>query len=156
MSWATAAARRRGQVARGGAQLGCGRKRGNGQVPPASWQPLRRHRRDAFSCLCLVDRQFLLSKGKFLSHFATADLENRQSWGQRPLATCSGDQGAKKEFGNHILPRRLRRCLNEVPDISHAILNDLKVGLRATGRWAHVGLMLLAYNVRCGPWGDGA
>lgn len=129
------------------------RKRRGVEVDPKEWQPRKRHRKDVFTWLCQVDHQMVVSTGFGLGHFAIpGDLGDRPPWHEWPLASYAGDQGAVEESGKYVLKWKLRLNFDEVPDPNHGVHNDIKCGLKDSGHWGHVGLMMLTFNVCHGPY----
>lgn len=130
------------------------RKRG-ADTQPAQWNPRKRHRKDTAMWLAQVDHQMVFSCGVGLGHFAVPEeVAQRGPWDTWPLLSYAGDQGSKEEAGKWTIRSKLRLNFDEVPDQAHGVWNDCKLALRRAGHWSHVGLMMLSWNMRHGPWAE--
>ena len=130
------------------------RKRKGENIDSSEWNPKKRHRFDAFKWLAQTDWQLLQHTGLGFGHFAlTAEQRKQKPWHQWPLLNYAGDQGSKEQCGLWVLKRKLQLNMDEVPDQGHGVWDDCKLGLKAIpDLWSHTLLMLLAWNVRHGPW----
>ena len=130
------------------------RKRKGENIDSSEWNPKKRYRFDAFKWLAQTGWQLLQNTGLGFGHFAlTAEQRKQKPWHQWPLLNYAGDQGSKEQCGLWVLKRKLQLNMDEVPDQGHGVWNDCKLGLKAIpDLWSHTLLMLLAWNVRHGPW----
>lgn len=133
------------------------KKRGQQLDQPDAWQSRKRHRKDTQVWLAQTDQQLQASTGSGLKAFQLpADPAQRPPWDKWPLLSYAGDQGSKEECGKWALKTKFNVNFDEVPDPGHGVWNDCKLALRMAGHYSHVGLMMIAWNMRHGPWAEDA
>ena len=133
------------------------KKRGQNLEKPEEWQSRKRHRKDTQVWLGQTDQQLQVSTGFGLKAFQLPeDPAERPPWDQWPLLSYAGDQGSKEECGKWALKSKYNLNFDEVPDLGHGVWNDCKLALKMAGHYSHVGLMMIAWNMRHGPWAEDA
>ena len=119
------------------------------------WKPRTRYRKDTFLWACQLDHQMKVGCGIGLRHFQQPeDLRERGHWSTWPLLSYAGNQGPKEERGKNYLKHAAFLNFDESPDTAHGCWNDCKLGLKYSGHWTHIAVMMLLWNVPHGPWGE--
>ena len=122
------------------------------------WRPRKRQRVGAAKWGAALDRGLDVSSGAGLERFqvqATADGGEppAKSWKRLTIA-C--DQGSDGVCCINALQRKFRLNVDAMWDPSHGLWNDILLSLSMMGSSSWVYLMLVVFNLPCGPWSDDA
>ena len=117
----------------------------------------KRQRSKAYSWLLAVENILKEYTGKGLAQYLAPQHSHQSavcpySW---PWLGIALDRGSDSWAAKQFLKYHLHANVEEFPDQSHDVWNDVRGALRATGLWNHVLLMVLALNLSHAPFGDG-
>ncbi len=81
----------------------------------------KQHRRKSYEWILAIDNQILAVTGRGLEQFKPVG--PAEGW---PKLSITTDQGSDAMCGWSYLAFRLKLNINQVPDLSHGVYNDLK------------------------------
>ena len=101
----------------------------------------------------MVDNQLRGATGVGLMHFSVPKkIADRQHWSLWPRLSASPDQGSEQVSAHNHWCYELSVNLDEAPDLSHGVHNDIKLSLKDSGMWVMTSLLMAAHNVLHGPY----
>ena len=125
------------------------RKLGRGRRPH---QPTKRYRATSAKWIWTTEHQLRRSG------LSLVDLKQSEDPAERPPASTwergsiALDQGSDGVCATNYLLRQVNLALGIVWDLSHGCHRDIIAMLKAVGLWTWAVLMMLSFNVPCGPY----